>query len=252
VDPPSPGEQAEDAESLTGPQTVEVWKGVGIPTPFLFFAACSIEHMKQKSGDLVKRKDITGIIVAGGKSRRLGQDKRFLVLGGKSCLQRVLDASAQFFDDILIVADAKEPFESLGVRVVVDLVPARATLGGLYTGLHYAGGNRIFAFAADMPCLTPATIEIVLEHAEKADIVIPDLDGQLQPMHAVYSKACLPHLQRFTQDSRLKLQDLCGIPDLTVHRIPASAFRRVDPELRSFFNINTPEDLAVVRQWIEG
>jgi molybdopterin-guanine dinucleotide biosynthesis protein A len=194
---------------------------------------------------------MTGLIMAGGKSLRLGQDKRFLTLGGKSCLQRVLHAYKGLFDEILIVADAKEPFESMGLRVVEDLIPGRATLGGLYTGLLHAAGDRVFAGAVDMPCISPHTIRIVLEQAEEGDIVIPDLHGKLQPMHAVYSKACLPYLKELVEASRLKVQELCAISGLRLHRIPQAVFEQVDPELRSFFNINTPEDLALVRKWIE-
>jgi molybdenum cofactor guanylyltransferase len=195
---------------------------------------------------------MTGLIMAGGKSRRLGQDKRFLILGGKSCLQRVLDVYKVLFEEIVIVADEKDPFQSLGVRVVEDMIPGKATLGGLYTGLHHAGSDRVFAVAVDMPSLSVEAIRIVLEQAGQADIVIPDLNGKLQPMHAVYSKACLPYLKELVDASRLKVQELCAIPELSVHRIPQSVFERVDPELRSFFNINTPEDLARARKWIEG
>jgi molybdopterin-guanine dinucleotide biosynthesis protein A len=195
---------------------------------------------------------MTGLIMAGGKSRRLGQDKRFLMLGGKSSLQRVLDAYQNLFDEILIVADSHKPFQSVRVRVVEDLIPGAATLGGLYTGLFHAAGDRVFAGAVDMPCLSPATIKIVLEHAERGDIIIPELNGKLQPMHAVYSKACLPYLKELIDRSRLKVQDLCAIPQLRVHRLPQSMFEAVDPELRSFFNINMPEDLAVARRWFEA
>jgi molybdopterin-guanine dinucleotide biosynthesis protein A len=194
---------------------------------------------------------VTGLILAGGKSRRLGQDKRFLVIGGKSCLERVLDAYAGLFDEVLIVADSKEPFAGFGVPVVEDLIPGRATLGGLYTGLHYARGDRVFAAAVDMPCLSRDTIRIVLEHAEQGDVVIPELKGRLQPMHAVYSKRCLPYLKQLAEASHLKLQDICKVPELTVYRIPHSVFEPVDPQLRSFFNINTVEDLSIVRKWIE-
>ena len=194
---------------------------------------------------------MTGLIMAGGKSRRLGQDKRFLMLGGKTCLQRVLQAYQGLFDEILVVADVKEPFQSMGLHVVEDLIPGRATLGGLYTGLRHAAGDRVFASAVDMPCLSAETIRIVLEQADQGDIVIPDLNGKLQPMHAVYSKACLPYLMELVEASRLKVQELCAIPGLRLHRIPQSVFERVDPELRSFFNINTPEDLALARTWIE-
>lgn len=193
---------------------------------------------------------MTGLIIAGGKSRRLGLDKRFLEIGGRTCLQRVLDAYQGLFDDILIVADAMEPFTSLGARVVVDLIPGRATLGGLYTGLHYAAGERVFAAAADMPWISPAAIRIVLAQAGSGDIVIPEVAGKLQPMHAVYSKACLPFLRTLVEGGTLKVQDLCNCPELRVHRIPQSDFLAADPTLRSFFNINTPADLALAQKWI--
>lgn len=193
---------------------------------------------------------MTGLIIAGGKSRRLGIDKRFLNIGGRTCMQRVLDAYRGIFDEVLIVADVVEPFQSLGVRVVVDLIPGRATLGGLYTGLHYAASERVFAAAADMPWINPAAIRIVLDQACSGDIVIPDVAGKLQPMHAVYSKACLPFLRALVEGGTLKVHELCNCPDLRVHRIPQSDFIAADPALRSFFNINTPEDLAQAKKWI--
>ena len=194
---------------------------------------------------------LTGVILAGGQSKRLGQDKRLLKFGGRTSVERVLDVFKGLFDEVLVVADKAEPFRSMGLPVVVDLIPGRATLGGLYTGLHYATSDRIFAAACDMPWISPQAVRVVLAEADRADIVIPDLDGRLQPMHAVYSKACLPRLQALVAASRLKVQELCEDPALRVHRISASAFLPVDPELRSFFNINTPEDLARARTWNE-
>ena len=194
--------------------------------------------------------EVTGLILAGGKSRRLGIDKRFLEIGGRTCMQRVLDAYRGIFDEILIVADAVEPFESLGVRVVVDLIPGRAALGGLYTGLHYAASERVFAAAGDMPWINPEAIRIVLDQACSGDIVIPDAEGKLQPLHAVYAKACLPFLRTLVESGTLRVQDLCNCPELRVHRIPQSAFTVADPGLRSFFNINTPDDLALAKRWI--
>jgi molybdopterin-guanine dinucleotide biosynthesis protein A len=194
---------------------------------------------------------VTGLILAGGKSRRLGQDKRFLDLDGRTCLQRVLDVFKAIFEEIIIVADVVEPFENMGVNVVADLVPGRATLGGLYTGLYYAGSSSVFAVACDMPFLSTEAIKVVLDQADQGDIVIPDLLGKLQPMHAVYSKRCLPHLQTLVEANKLKVQDLCENPDLQVFRIRESAFKLVDPELRSFFNINTPDDLAKAKKLLE-
>ena len=279
MDTASAREQEANAERISSPSRIPPNKrGWACPTPFFIGsirekikprkgvgedgtrASNNLEglsrraHQAERSGSskLGLETGMTGLIMAGGKSRRLGQDKRFLILGGKSCLQRVLDVYKVLFEEIVIVADEKDPFQSLGVRVVEDMIPGKATLGGLYTGLHHAGSDRVFAVAVDMPSLSIEAIRIVLEQAGKADIVIPDLNGKLQPMHAAYSKACLPYLKKLVDASRLKVQELCAIPELSVHRIPQSVFERVDPDLRSFFNINTPEDLARARKWIEG
>src|SRR5437879_9753226 len=121
---------------------------------------------------------------------------------------------------------------SLGAKVVVDLIPGRATLGGLYTGLHFAAHDRVFAAASDMPWLSPAAIRVVLDQALSGDIVIPELAGGLQPMHAVYAKTCLTVLNSLLVAGRLKVQDFCVRPELRVHRIPEVGCRGVDPELR--------------------
>src|SRR5438094_1801899 len=162
---------------------------------------------------------MTGLIIAGGKSRRLGIDKRFLEIGGRPCIQRVIDAYQGLFKEVLIVADAPEPFMSLGVKVVVDLIPGRATLGGLYTGLHFAAHDRVFAAASDMPWLSPAAIRVVLDQALSGDIVIPKLAGSLQPMHAVYAKTCLPVLSSLLEPARLKVRDFCVRPEFRLNGI---------------------------------
>jgi len=186
---------------------------------------------------------MTGLIIAGGKSIRLGQDKRFMKLGGRTCVERVLDAYDRLFDEVLIVADSADAFRSMGVRVVVDVIPGRAAMGGLYTGLYYAKCQRVFAAAADMPFISPAAIRVVLAAAELGDIVIPEVQGKLHPM--------LPALRELVETDELKIQDLARRPGLIVHRLPEPAFQAVEPQFRSFFNINTPEDLAQARAWIE-
>src|SRR5437773_9767906 len=152
---------------------------------------------------------MTGVIIAGGKSRRLGIDKRFLEIGGRPCIQRVIDAYQGLFKEVLIVADAPEPFMSLGAKVVVDLIPGRATLGGLYTGLHFAAHDRVFAAASDMPWLSPAAIRVVLDQAMSGDIVIPALAGRLQRMHAVYAESCLPVRSSLPGTGLFKVQGFC-------------------------------------------
>lgn len=196
---------------------------------------------------------MSGVLVAGGKSRRMGRDKRLLELGGQTLLQRVLSVLQSLFAEVLVVV--AEPLPQLpgqGYRVVTDLIPNRATLGGLYTGLSLARHPRIFAVGCDMPFLNPAAVLRLVELGGQADVVMPKLATGLQPMHAVYAKICLPHLERMVQACHLKVQDLVEVPGLTVRLISEKDLGDVDPQLLSFFNVNTPADLEFARKLLTG
>jgi molybdopterin-guanine dinucleotide biosynthesis protein A len=194
--------------------------------------------------------NMTGVLVAGGQSRRMGRDKRFLELGGQSLLHRALSVLQGLFPEVLIALAEPLPQLTKGqdYRVVLDLIPNCATLGGLYTGLASAGHPRVFAVGCDMPFLNPEVIRRLAQIGAQADVAMPNLATGLQPLLAVYSKACLPHLERMARAGQLKVQDLVKVPGLTVRQVPGKDFMDVDPELLSFFNINTPADLEFARK----
>jgi molybdenum cofactor guanylyltransferase len=197
--------------------------------------------------------DMTGVLVAGGQSRRMGRDKRFLELGGQALLQRALSVLQSLFPEVLV--SLAEPLPQLtgnGYRVVTDLIPNCATLGGLYTGLSSASHPRVFAIGCDMPFLNPAVIRHLAKLGAQVDIAMPRLATGLQPMHAVYSKACLPHLERMAKVQQLKVQALAEAPGLIVRLVSEKDFLDVDPQLLSFFNINTPADLEFARKFLAG
>jgi molybdenum cofactor guanylyltransferase len=192
-------------------------------------------------------KDVTGVLLAGGRSRRMGLDKRFLKLGGETLLRRALVVYERIFTEILIVVAEPVPeLSDIGHRVVTDLIPNCATLGGLYTGLSVASSPRIFAAACDMPFLNPAVIGHLLESCDE-DIVIPKLTTGLQPMHAVYSKACLPYFKRMIAMKNLSIQAVLENHELKVRLVPEEVLHAFDAELLSFLNLNTPEDAEVAR-----
>jgi molybdenum cofactor guanylyltransferase len=196
---------------------------------------------------------MTGVLIAGGQSRRMGRDKRFLELGGQTLLQRALSLLQSLFAEVIV--SLAEPLPQLtgpGYRVVTDRIPNCATLGGLYTGLVSASHERIFAVGCDMPFLNPEAIKRLAGLGAQADVVIPKLATGLQPMHAVYSKACLPHLERMAQSKELKVQALADVQGLTVKLVSEKDFLDIDPQLLSFFNINTPADFEFARKLLAG
>ena len=196
---------------------------------------------------------MTGVLLAGGKSRRMGRDKRFLELDGRTLLERTLSVLESLFAEVIVVvAEPDSQLAGLRHRIVTDLVPNCATLGGLHAGLTSAAHRRIFAAACDMPFLSPALITWMAELDPDADVVMAQLASGLQPMHAVYSKACLPHLERMLSTGNLKVQDLSQAPGLSVRLVAEHELREADPQFLSFLNINTAADLEFARKLLAG
>jgi molybdopterin-guanine dinucleotide biosynthesis protein A len=194
------------------------------------------------------RTDVTGVLLAGGKSRRMGEDKRYLLVGQETLLDRGLRILRSVFRDVLVVIAQDSPsLENPSVRVLRDLVPDCGSLGGLYTGLKTAATPSVFVVACDMPFLDPAVIATFTALAGTADIVMAKLAGPLHPMHAVYSKACLPIVERMIKARELKIQQMVEHPSLTVRYVTEADLTAVDPDGQSFHNVNTPDDLAAAR-----
>jgi molybdopterin-guanine dinucleotide biosynthesis protein A len=197
--------------------------------------------------------DVTGVLLAGGQSTRMGRDKRFLPLGGRTLLARALSVLENLFAEVLLSVAAPMPeLAGLRHRVVADVLSGCATLGGLYSALLAAGTSRIFAAACDMPFLNPAVIRHMVNRDPQADLVIARLANGLHPMHAVYSKGCAPHLAEMAKQGNLKVQDLASRPGLAVTVIPEDELSPIDARLLSFMNINTPADLELARKLLQG
>src|SRR5579884_1509529 len=194
---------------------------------------------------------VTGVLLAGGQSKRMGQDKRFLELDGESLVARAVRLYRTLFDDIVIVV-AKDPerFLTLGTRVVTDVVPDCGSLGGLYTGLASAHYPRIFAAACDMPFLNPVVVRAVTEFEIESDVVMVRLVTGLQPTHGVYRSTCLPHMKAMIDARDLTIQNLLTRSGLHVTIVPEERIRPLDPQLLSFLNVNTPSDLEFARKLI--
>ena len=192
--------------------------------------------------------DVTGVILAGGKSRRMGEDKRFLTVGTATLLDRCRMIMMNCFTEVLIItAQDSGPLDGRGCRVCQDLIPDSGSLGGLYTGLHYAASGRIFVVACDMPFLNPTMIRFFVTYDVSADLVIGRLPSGLQPMHGVYAKAALPVLEQRVYGRQLKIQDVVSHPSLTANVVDWRQWADIDPTSRSFNNVNTPADLAAAR-----
>lgn len=182
-------------------------------------------------------------IQAGGQSRRMGRDKALIPLAGKPLIEHVIDRVHALGDELLITTNRKTDFAYLGVRTVADPVPAAGALTGIHTALHAARGNWVLVLACDMPLLSRPLLEHLISLKAEADVVIPHWAGRFEPLHAIYAKQpCLRAIRSAIDAGHKRIFSF--FPQVRVALVEQDTLLQFDPQGLSFFNINTPADLA--------
>ncbi|QWV95639.1 molybdenum cofactor guanylyltransferase [Geomonas oryzisoli] len=184
--------------------------------------------------------DITGVILVGGKSRRMGRDKAFLQMQGKPLFERVLDLFRGSFAKVLLVGDRSERFSSYSLTVLPDLIPG-SSLGGVYTGLSGADSEWIFVSSCDLPFPSVAILRHLCSLREGYDAVVPKTGQGYEPLFALYSKRCLEPIQKLLEGG-----ECCAYawyPQVRVREVGPEEIARLDPTGTAFLNLNTPEDV---------
>jgi molybdopterin-guanine dinucleotide biosynthesis protein A len=191
--------------------------------------------------------DVTGVLLAGGKSRRMGQDKRLLSVGEETLYVRSLSVLRAIFERVMVVVAQDSPLVASDAPVLRDVIPHCGSLGGLYTGLKEAGTQWVFAAACDMPFLDPGTIRHFTGLKGEGDVVMAKLRNGFHPMHALYHRNCLPVMESLIHAQDFRIYRLADHPALRVRVVTPDELSQLDPEGRSFYNVNTPADLAAAR-----
>jgi len=151
---------------------------------------------------------MTGIILAGGKNRRMGFNKAFIDIGGQRIIQRTIGLFRELFDEIILVANNLAEYEELNVKVVSDIFKDAGSLGGIYTGLFHASSEYSFVAACDMPFLNKEVISKVNMAARDTSAVVPFILGRYHPLHAAYSKKCLNSISEMIKERDLRITNL--------------------------------------------
>lgn len=187
--------------------------------------------------------DCTAVILAGGDSRRMGQDKATLDLDGKPLLQHVTDAVTQVFPDVMI--SVRQPREGIDLRQVCDARNEAGPLAGLAAALASIETPWLFAVACDMPYVTPALLVFLAQQRAGHQAVVPVVQGHPQPLAAFYARSCLGAIREvLASDGKHSLRVL--LERLDVCYVDEAQLLEHDPQLRSFFDLDTPEDVAAV------
>ena len=185
---------------------------------------------------------ITGVVLSGGKNLRMGENKAFIKIGGIPIIQRTLDLFQHLFQEIIIVTNEQELYVEFNAKIYRDLTPNGGALAALHTGLFYSSFPYSFAVGCDMPYLKESVIDYLVQRAEGYDVTIPRTPDGLQPLHAIYSKSCMEAIERLMKEKRAKISDF--FPSVRINIVGTSEILPLDPDLESFINLNTPDELT--------
>ncbi len=190
---------------------------------------------------------ISGIILSGGKSKRMGQNKAFIKINGIPIIQRIYNLFKKLFEEIIIVTNEKELFLNFDAKIYSDIIPQKGALGGLYTGLFFSSFKYSFCVACDMPFLSESLITFLLNKIEDdLDVIVPQTEDGFHPLHAIYSKRCVEPIKKIIDENKYKIIDL--YPLVNVKIVNEKEFLFLDPKKESLLNINTPEELELIKK----
>jgi molybdenum cofactor guanylyltransferase len=189
---------------------------------------------------------VTGVILAGGQSRRMGRDKAFLPFGRGLLIERVIEVARQVTDGVILITNTPEQYQHFGLPMFSDVIPQAGSLGGIYTGLVSAKTPYSLCLACDMPFVKPEFLRLLCDTAAEADVVVPRNDEDFQPLCAVYSQVCREPIRQKIEASRLKITGF--FDQVRVRIIEGELLARYDPHDIMFFNANTPEEYQQARR----
>jgi molybdopterin-guanine dinucleotide biosynthesis protein A len=195
---------------------------------------------------------VTSIVLAGGRSSRLGREKHAEVIAGKSLIERAISSVSRLSLEILIVISQKQARSSLSLytypeaKTVVDLYPGKGSIVGIFTGLVHSSCFLNLVVACDMPFLNLDLLRYMIGLTPGFDVVIPRIGSQMEPLHAVYSKNCLRPMEDLIKQGNFKVTAF--FDSVKVRYVDKDELDRFDPERLSFFNINTRTDLEKARR----
>jgi molybdopterin-guanine dinucleotide biosynthesis protein A len=188
---------------------------------------------------------ISGIILSGGKSVRMGENKAFIEIDGVPIIHRIYNLFKELFQEIIIVTNHKELFLNFNSKIYTDLLPNKGALGGLYTGLFFSNFSYSFCVACDMPFINKSLVQYLIKNIEDYDVIVPLAKDGLQPLHAIYSKNCLDPIKKTIGKGKYKVIDIYSLVKVKI--LKEEDFGFLDPLRESFINVNTPEELFTIK-----
>ena len=190
--------------------------------------------------------DITGVILAGGKSTRMGENKAFVPFAGKPIIEILIGRLSDIFKDVIIIANKPEPYLKYGLDVIKDAVKPCGPLGGIYTALTFSKTRLNFVVACDMPFFNKDIARFMVNEASRYDAVIPRHAGRLEPLCAVYSENCIAPIEKEITAGNAKVTSF--ISEVKTRIVDESEIARFDLDCNAFTNVNTRDDYRLLQE----
>lgn len=182
-------------------------------------------------------------IIAGGKSGRFGEDKSIYIHEGRPLISHVLDVIKPVFEDVILIANDSEKFSFLDLEVIPDIIQGLGPLGGIYTALEKIDCSRIFIFPCDMPFLNTEFVRYMSEIPDLYDVIVPRAGEFFQPLHAIYSKRCLPKIKKQIDDKDYKMSAI--FEGLNIRIVGEDEIGFYEDPFMIFKNVNFKADLGL-------
>jgi len=189
---------------------------------------------------------MTGIILAGGKSRRMKKNKVLLQIDKKLVIESIVEKLKIVFDDVVIIGNFSLDYRFSGVRLVKDIVSEKGPLGGIYTGLSVSQSKYSFICGCDMPFLNINLIQYMVRKKTDYNVLIPKYGDCFEPLHAMYSKSIIPVIKEKIEQGTYSIQSI--FPKVKVKYITEKEMEKFGNWREFFFNINTPSHLKTARR----
>jgi molybdopterin-guanine dinucleotide biosynthesis protein A len=194
----------------------------------------------------VDTRDVSGIILAGGKSARLGHNKALVDAAGRLLIERVIDRVQSVVDEIVLVTNCPDRFSFLDLPMTGDIYRGVGTLGGLHAGLRAVHGQYALTVGCDMPLLNVDLLRHIVSLRHGYDVVIPRVGEYTEPLHALYGRRCLPGIERAIEAGQRRVMRACD--DVRVRYVTDGEIAAYDPRHLSFFNVNDADDLRTMEE----
>lgn len=189
-----------------------------------------------------KIQNVTGVILAGGKSSRYGENKALIKIHGIRLIERVVTVISSVFEHRLLVTNTPEEYAYLRIPMVQDLIKGLGPLGGIYTGLETISDDAGLFVACDMPYLSAPLLRRLVELREGYDAVVPRIGWMIEPLHALYAEGSLGALKDNIDSGQYQVREF--LSRIRTRYVEEETIRAFDPDLKCLVNVNRPVDIS--------